>query len=181
MKLVNQHAFDWESNMRLALNGDMDAYRSILEKLGEKIDTHLQYRIFDKEDIPDICQDILISIHNARHTYQVDKPFLPWVMAITKYKTIDYIKKKTKQSKTFTRMENLEQEPMIAESLDNLCSSMEVEALMATLKEKEKELLSYVKLEGYSVKEASVEFNLSESNVKTSVHRIIKKLKVSIS
>lgn len=181
MKLVNQQEFDWEGNMRLALSGDMGAYRILLEKIGDKIDTHLHFKIFEKEDIPDICQDILISIHNARHTYDVNKPFLPWVMAITKYKTIDYIKKKTRESNTLTPIDNLVQDPLIAESLNNLCSSIEVEALMATLKKKERKLLSYVKLEGYSVKEAALEFSMTESNVKVSVHRIIKKLKVSVS
>ena len=177
MKLGKQIEFDWEETMKLALNGDSEAYKTILEKLGEKIDTHLQFKIFDKEDIPDICQDILISVHNARHTYDSNRPFLPWVMAITRYKTIDYIKSKTRKTQTFTPFDNIEESALFSESLDNICSSMEVETFMATLKQPERELLSFVKLEGYSVKDAAEKFSMSESNVKTSVHRIVKKLR----
>ena len=41
----------------------------------------------------DIVQEVLFGIHNARHTYDSSKPFMPWFNAIIRYKTIDAFRK----------------------------------------------------------------------------------------
>jgi RNA polymerase sigma-70 factor, ECF subfamily len=45
----------------------------------------------------DLVQEVLISIHTHRHTYDQSQPFTPWVHAIARHKFLDYLRR-TKSS-----------------------------------------------------------------------------------
>ena len=79
--------------MLRAQRGDAEAYTELLELSSEMISSYLSRRINDKSAVEDVVQDVLLSIHRARHTFQVSQPFEPWLYAITKRRFIDYLRK----------------------------------------------------------------------------------------
>ncbi|MFZ8528631.1 sigma factor, partial [Staphylococcus aureus] len=42
--------------------------------------------------VDDAVQDTLIAIHEKRHTYDPERPFKPWLMAVARYKWIDRLR-----------------------------------------------------------------------------------------
>ena len=43
-------------------------------------------------EVDDLLQEILISIHKARHTYDGERPYKPWAYAIAKFRLQDYLR-----------------------------------------------------------------------------------------
>lgn len=166
---------EWSVLMKQSQRGDAHAYETLLAEISEFLSAYLGKRIFNQDHVEDVSQDILLAIHRARHTYEEDRPFFPWVHAIIKYKMIDYFK--TQKRKVYSLDESpyqLEDSGSFKHQLD---TRFEIESLMSGLPEKYQQLLKTVKLDGYSVKEAAQLLGMSVANVKTSVHRALKLLK----
>ena len=43
-------------------------------------------RLSIANEVDDLLQEILISVHKARHTYDGNRPYKPWVYAIAKFR-----------------------------------------------------------------------------------------------
>ncbi len=80
-----------EQLMRAAQDGDTAAYERLLKSLiGLLRRTVRQRRPFlQPADIEDIVQDILLSLHAVRSTYDPGRPFMPWLMAIARNRMAD--------------------------------------------------------------------------------------------
>ena len=80
----------------MSRKGDQAAYRLLLEGLGALLKLFLMGtmnpRMRSKEQVEDLVQDVLISIHKKRDLYSDELPFLPWVFAIARYRLIDSLR-----------------------------------------------------------------------------------------
>jgi RNA polymerase sigma-70 factor (ECF subfamily) len=55
------------------LDGDGAAYRQFLMELGAHLRGFLRRRLYDgASDAEDLVQEVLLAVHNARHTYRVE-------------------------------------------------------------------------------------------------------------
>jgi RNA polymerase sigma-70 factor (ECF subfamily) len=43
-------------------------------------------------EVEDLVQEVLLAVHNARHTYQAQQPLTAWVQAIARYKLADHLR-----------------------------------------------------------------------------------------
>jgi RNA polymerase sigma factor (sigma-70 family) len=77
--------------MRLVQAGDQHAYARLLTELVPMLQRFIRrQRAFLKpQDVEDLVQEILLSLHEVRATYDADRPFLPWVMAIARNRIAD--------------------------------------------------------------------------------------------
>ncbi|MBT5855401.1 sigma-70 family RNA polymerase sigma factor [bacterium] len=165
---------DW---LVLSQDGDAIAYQRFLEKVYHLMVRFLSAKFRDKTQMADVIQDIMIGIHTARHTYLPSRPIMPWLMAIARYKTIDHWKK-LGRNKSFIPDDEFYFSD-IEDSRNNVSHQetlIILEESLVILPKKQKELISFVKLKGHTVQEAADTFGMSVSNVKTTVHRAMKKL-----
>ena len=75
--------------MRLAQDGDRVAYRRLLTQVAPLLRQWLKRRFLPDPEVEDIVQDVLLSVHAARATYDWRRPFLPWLMAIARNRAAD--------------------------------------------------------------------------------------------
>src|SRR5437016_10589366 len=77
--------------MKAAQAGEADAYVQLMQQLAPRLRLIvLRYRSFlAAEDIEDLVQDILLSLHAVRATYDPKRPFMPWLLAITRNRLAD--------------------------------------------------------------------------------------------
>ena len=70
--------------MRAAQSGDTHAYTQLLKTVTPRLRAIIrQHRRFLQSDqIEDLVQDVLLSVHAVRATYDPERPFMPWLMAI---------------------------------------------------------------------------------------------------
>src|SRR5258708_15044708 len=48
------------------------------------------------EETEDLVQELLLAIHNQRHTYDPGQPLTAWVQAIARYKLIDLLRRRSR-------------------------------------------------------------------------------------
>ncbi|ETF02551.1 RNA polymerase sigma factor [Advenella kashmirensis W13003] len=163
------------------LEGDTQAYQSFLQALGGNLRAFLRKRLsYACSDIEDIVQEILIAVHNGRHTYEPDQPLTAWTYAIARYKMTDYLRGRYRYDAWNESLEDQQQE-LFAESDEEAAQARrDVDKLLAQLPDRHRLPIMYVKLQGLSVAEAAQLTGLSESAVKVGIHRGIKALAAKI-
>ena len=75
-----------------ALEGDQKKYSEFLSIITKVLRSFVKKRI-TVNDVEDVVQEILISIHKARHTYDGIRAIMPWIFAIARFRIADYLRK----------------------------------------------------------------------------------------
>ena len=100
-------------------------------------------------DVEDVVQEVLISIHKARHTYDGKRPIMPWVVAIARFRLSDHLRKyyATMQHQTMDISGLEEILPAVTENTD---SNESVTELLKGVPEKQQRILTMMHVEGYT-------------------------------
>jgi RNA polymerase sigma-70 factor (ECF subfamily) len=156
-------------------DGDDNAYFEFLLTLSGYLRGFFRKRMQANPDhVEDLVQEVLLAIHVKRHTYNKELPISAWIHAISKYKYIDFLRRR----RSFVAFDWLDDYHEIFVLSDNtaLESQRDINRLLLSLPENLRIPIQLTKLDGYSVKEASKIASMSESAIKIGVHRGLKKL-----
>jgi RNA polymerase sigma factor (sigma-70 family) len=165
------HAVDeWGQLMAAAQTGHAVAYRRLLDEIRHWLKSFYGRRL-PPGMVEDAVQETLIAIHQKRHTYDPDRPFRPWLMAVARYKWIDRLR-----SMSRSRTEELADEIAVEDHESSVMSSVVLTRLMAELKPAQAAAIRLVKLEGFSVEEASARTGQSGALIKVNIHRGLARL-----
>ena len=159
--------------------GDSLAYAELLKIISVLVRSFTRgrlhrWRLSQEIDVEDIVQEVLMAVHLKRGTYDPAQALEPWIFAIANYKMVDVIRRHRFTTK-------FQEAPEVADPHSVADSREAQETLhwgLLQLNDRERELLTLVKLNEKSIKEVAHEMNLSESAVKVGVHRAVSKLKV---
>ncbi len=161
---------EWGEWMAAAQAGHGGAYRRLLGELRTWL-TRYYARRLPPGHVDDAVQDTLLAIHEKRHTYDPQRPFRPWLAAVARYKWIDRLRAMGRE-----RTDALLDDVAIGDHGGAVVSATVLRELMATLKPAQADAIRLVKLEGYSIEEASAKTGQSASLVKVNIHRGLAKL-----
>jgi RNA polymerase sigma-70 factor (ECF subfamily) len=162
------------------LAGDAAAYHIFLSELAAHLRFFLRRRLARlPEEIEDLVQELLLAIHNHRHTYDPEQPVTAWVQAIARYKLIDLLRRR---SRTDALNDPLDEEEELFAASDGEAAEAryDVAKLLQELPDRQRLPILYVKIEGGSVAETAKRTGMSESAVKVGIHRGLKMLAVKI-
>jgi RNA polymerase sigma-70 factor, ECF subfamily len=85
------------SLMLESLAGDAAAYRVFLDELTARLRFYLRRRLGGLPDeVEDLLQELLLAVHNKRHTYDPRQPLTAWVQAIARYKLVDLLRRRSR-------------------------------------------------------------------------------------
>ncbi|HEY0274536.1 MAG TPA: sigma factor, partial [Paenirhodobacter sp.] len=84
---------DWSILMAHGQRGDADAYRRLLEDLTPWLRLYVRRWFRDDRDVEDCVQEILLTIHAIRRTYDPARPFGPWLVGIARRRVADRLRK----------------------------------------------------------------------------------------
>src|SRR6267142_6839201 len=95
--------------MQAAQSGDNGAYARLLDEITPRIRQIVrgQRRFLQSEDIEDLVQDILLSLHAVRATYDAQRPFMPWLLAITRNRLADGARRYARSAAHEIHVENM--------------------------------------------------------------------------
>lgn len=160
--------------MKKSQNGDGSSYTELLNSLNLFLKNYLRKRIFIENEIDEVTQEILLAVHKSLHTYDPEKSFMSWFLAIAEYKIIDYIRnfKKNSNHVDLNSISNF----LAASNLDSDLK-IDIEKAINSLSPKERNVLLLIKADGQSINEVARQLNLSEANVKVIAHRAYLSLK----
>lgn len=155
------------------LDGDGTAQNLLLRALAPMLRSFFARRLGGvTDDVEDLVQETLIAIHTRRASYDCERPFTAWAYAVARYKMIDHFRR----SRRHVPFEGLE-EILVAEGYQEaVLAKMDVDALLGEISPKQARAIRRTKIEGLSVAEAAEAEEISEADVKVSVHRGLKAL-----
>ncbi|WCT72255.1 sigma-70 family RNA polymerase sigma factor [Sphingomonas naphthae] len=156
--------------MAAAQDGHGGAYRRLLGEVAVWLNRYFQRRL-PPGDVDDAVQETLLAIHRRRHTYDPQHPFGPWLAAIAKHKWID-------QLRTLGRRpaDALPETLSVEDHEASVISSSVLANLLGELRPAQARAILLVKVQGYSIEEASRETGLSSSAIKMNIHRGLARL-----
>lgn len=160
--------------MARAQDGDAAAYRTVLGAAQDWLKRAYANRI-DASEIDDLVQDTLMSVHRKRATYDPERPFLPWLAAIARYRWVDRLRKTYRNA-----ADELPEEIGIDSHEEIVGAALGIEKLLGKLPEGQALAIRLIKIDGLAVAEAAKKCGQSESLVKVNVHRGLKKLATMI-
>ena len=163
--------------MRQSLDGDQRAYAELLRETARLLRPFLSRRLSFDSEVDDLLQEILISIHKARHTYDGLRPYRPWAYAIAKFRLQDYLRAhyadRLRHAADIAELENILHEDVTESALSYESISGEV----GKLPQKQAAILRLMHQEGYTAKEVAAKLGMNESAVKVAAHRAYKVLR----
>ena len=159
--------------MQAAQAGDQEVYRRLLEKIQPIVFRYVRRRISPDAAAEDVCQDVLLTVHRVRHTYEPSRPFEPWLYAIARSRVIDHLRKVRRISGAEVMMEVL---PELPQSGAEMTPDSALE-ILEQLPAAQREAFMMLKIEGLSTREAAERAGVTVSAVKVRAHRAYNALK----
>jgi len=83
---------DWAILMAHAQDGDRSAYQRLLREITPYLRSLAARRHRDPSDVEDAVQDILLTVHAIRHTFDPTRPFGAWLVTIANRRFIDRLR-----------------------------------------------------------------------------------------
>jgi RNA polymerase sigma-70 factor (ECF subfamily) len=170
----------WPGMMRAAQDGDRRAYADLLRQILPVTRAMVRRRIHDPTLVDEVVQDVLLTLHRVRHTYDPDRPFLPWLAAIASARAIDQLRKRRRHAahEVYDETAMLNHPDEIGErDADARDAREEVAWLLDTLPPRQRRALELVKLDERSLAEASALTGQSTGVLKVTVYRAIQALR----
>lgn len=167
--------------MQAAQSGDNRAYAALLQDVAVLLRRFVRSRRrgSDPSDLEDIVQDIMISLHAVRATYDPSRPFTPWLLAIARNRLVDaarrYGRSLSHDSKDYDVMLSL-----YTEDRSERGDGFDKDALMSAIERlpaSQRRAIELMKLQELSLDEASRATGSTVGSLKLLVHRAMKNLR----
>jgi RNA polymerase sigma-70 factor, ECF subfamily len=170
----------WSSGMAAAQSGDAAAYDALLRDILPFLRTLARRERVSPEQVEDVVQDTLLTIHRVRHTYDPTRPFVPWLVAIAKRRSIDA----RRRSGRIGAWEKAA--PELLETFEDQAANKQAELdemrewlqrALRNLPYKQRDAINLVKSRGLSVSEAAKLTGQSAGAIKVNIHRALRTLR----
>ena len=169
---------DWAILMAHAQDGDRSAYRRLLREITPYLRSLAVHRHRDPSDVEDAVQDILLTVHAIRHTFDPTRPFGPWLVTIANRRFIDRLRRQGRRRDRETPL--MPEHETFSEPQANLEEGPdrhELENAIDELPPIQRKAVRLLKLNEMSLKEASTASGMSIASLKVNVHRAVKSLR----
>jgi len=167
----------WSELMRAAIAGDGGAYQRLLTDLSPALRATVRRGLggtgLSASDAEDVVQEVILAVHLKRHTWDQSKPIGPWIMAITRNKMIDEIRRRGRR--TEVPIDGL-LDVLEASGQDDAIHAYDAARVLSGLKGKSREIVQSIAIDGATAKDVAQRLGMSEVAVRVQLHRSLKSL-----
>ncbi|WP_407150321.1 sigma-70 family RNA polymerase sigma factor [Bradyrhizobium sp. ORS 86] len=164
--------------MAHAQDGDRAAYHRLLQEITPYLRSLAARRHRDPSDVEDAVQDVLLTVHSIRQTYDPARPFAPWLVAIANRRFVDRLRRQSRRREREVAL--TPEHEAFCEPQTNLEAGrdrQELEGIVDNLPPAQRHAIRLLKLREMSLREAAVVSGMSVTSLKVNAHRALKKLK----
>jgi RNA polymerase sigma factor (sigma-70 family) len=158
----------WSQLMAKIQEGDQEAYRQFLNEIGPLLYNYVRRRVFNPEMVPDVYQEVLLTLHKARFTYEPSRPLGPWLFTVARNSILDALGKNRKFVEREVPTEILPESSAI--ETDGSLGD-ELHQALKSLSPIHRDAVELLKLRGLSLEEAALELKISVAALKVRAHR----------
>ena len=156
--------------MVAAQRGDRQSYETLLTRVAGLALAFVRKRAGDAAWCEDVVQESLLAVHRARHTYDPQRPFVPWLYAIVHNRFIDAVRLQRRRVLRELQADGaLQQGGSAPQERDAFLR--DVRRAVSGLPENQRRVIELLKFEDLSVREVAVRLGMTETNVKVTAHR----------
>jgi RNA polymerase sigma-70 factor (ECF subfamily) len=170
---------DWSILMARAQRGERQAYRRLLDEITPYLRSLAVKSHRDPLDIEDTVQDVLLTVHSVRHTYDPARPFGPWLVAIAHRRIVDRLRRQGR-ARLHEAPLTPEHETLAATAANYPEASADTVALrdaVERLPPGQREAIKLMKLQEMSLRQAAKLSGMSIAALKVATHRGLKNLR----
>ncbi|MGH9810340.1 MAG: sigma-70 family RNA polymerase sigma factor [Terriglobia bacterium] len=176
---ASARGLDWSILMAHAQAGEQEAYRRLLEEITPYVRSLAAKCHRDPSDVEDTLQDVLLTVHAVRHTYDPTRPFGPWLVAIAHRRITDRLRRQGRSTarETVLTAEHETFSPHEANYLDSMSAARALREAIEHLPQGQRDAIKLLKLQEMSLKEAASASGMSVAALKVATHRAMKNLR----
>ncbi len=168
--------------MRAAQDGDGAAYAALLRDCLPMLAQIARRQGVAADRVDDVVQDVLITLHRVRHTYDPDRSFNAWLRAVTQRRAIDSLRRTGRQGSREIHAPlafeaHADGSVAADDSLINGARAARLRAAVAQLPPGQREAVEHMGLAERSLAEAAAETGRSTGALKVNLHRALKSLR----
>jgi len=174
----------WGTLMVQAQRGDAPAYRRLLMEVTPYLRAIGRRYHRDARDVEDSVQDVLLTLHTVRHTYDPGRPFKPWLVTIARRRIADRLRTQWRTCARESQINEAVYETFADERANPSEEPPEERVLRAAIEQlpaAQRQALTLLKMEEMSLQEAAQASGQSVSSLKVATHRAIKSLRRMLS
>jgi RNA polymerase sigma factor (sigma-70 family) len=167
--------------MAAAQGGDRAAYELVLRECVPLVKRIARQQGASADFLDDVVQDVLVTLHGARASFDPSRSFSAWLTAITQRRTIDILRKRGRRGarevyaplalETHPSTDNPEQTAM------RRAVAAQLHAFVEGLPETQRQAVRSLALEENSLEDASKATGRTKTALKVNLHRAIKTLR----
>ncbi len=170
---------DWSIYMARAQGGDRDAYRRLLEDVTPYLRSIAARHFQNSGDVEDTVQEVLLTVHAMRHTYDPARPFGPWLVAIANRRVVDGLRRQGRSRAREVALD-IEHETFAAPQANLAETASDGRVLRDAIEQLppgQRDAIGMLKLQEMSLKEAAAASGTSVAALKVATHRALKNLR----
>jgi RNA polymerase sigma-70 factor, ECF subfamily len=171
---------EWRRLMAAAQGGDRAAYERLLRDILPFIRAIVARQHRTQDRVEDAVQDVLLTLHRVRHTYDPSRPFTHWLATLARRRSIDLLRRRTRVAAAETLDETAYEtfaDPAANSESERRDWNGALSGALAALPERQRQAVELTKLRELSLAEASAASGMSIGALKTNVHRAIKAMR----
>jgi RNA polymerase sigma-70 factor (ECF subfamily) len=162
--------------------GDSAAYEELLRQCVPYIKNVARRRSIAGDRTDDVVQDVLLTIHRARHTYDPSRSFTAWLRVITDRRAIDLVRRTLRQERRevyapFAFENHADETADPTREIVHADEATAVSRVLETLPVKQREAVRYLVLEEHSLTDTAALTQRSKVSLKVNLHRALKALR----
>lgn len=164
--------------MTQAQAGDQASYRRLLRAITPLLTAIVRRSMRHPQDVEDTVQDILLTMHVIRATYDPQRPFRPWLIGVARNRIADRVRSRARRHAR--EMALAPEHETLGEDTANAGSGLDdalLHAAIDSLPPGQRQALELMKLKEMSLQEASAQTGLSVTALKVATHRGLKQLR----
>ena len=168
--------------MAAAQAGDGAAYQQLLRECIPVIKSVARRRGVPADRLDDAVQDVLLTIHRARQTYDPRRSFTAWMSVIAERRAIDLMRRTQRQHSREVHApldfeSHADETADPAQGVAHADTRGTVASALAGLPARQREAVEHLVLEERSLDEAAALTRRSKGSLKVNLHRALKALR----
>ena len=168
--------------MAAAQAGDAAAYAAVLRWSAPFIARVARGKGVQADRLDDVVQEVLLTVHHARHTYDPSRPFVPWLRVIAQRRAVDQFRQQARSGNWEVHepaaLEAYPDPAVVAPLLmERAERAVRVRAAVAALPLRQREAVEHLSLAGMSLAEAASRTGRTKIALKVSLSRGLKALR----
>jgi RNA polymerase sigma-70 factor (ECF subfamily) len=171
--------------MVAAQGGDQAAYQALLRGCMPAAASTARRVGVPADRVDDVVQEVLLTVHRARATYDPARPFLPWLRAIAQRRSIDSLRAHGRGAarevdNEVAYLNHPATAPEADAALQRADEAALLAAALATLPQGQRQAIELLALRENSLDQAATVTGRTKGALKVNLHRAIQSLRARL-